>query len=76
MSMMLLMLLLTGLFAPSLPEIVVWMILPYYAGGGGPKSRLLEAVIDECDLQGRVTLEGPVPHERACEFLVSGGWLL
>jgi hypothetical protein len=41
-------------------------------GGGGPKSRLLEAVMDEHDLHGQVTLEGPVPHERACEFLVRG----
>lgn len=40
------------------------------SGGGGPKSKLLAAMIEDHDLGGRVTLAGPIAHERAAAFLV------
>lgn len=41
-------------------------------GGDGPKRRLLEEVVRRGGLQGRVTLLGAVPHERAREVLLQG----
>ncbi|GIL80993.1 hypothetical protein Vretifemale_10129 [Volvox reticuliferus] len=41
-------------------------------GGDGPKRQLLEKVISDYGLQDRVVLEGPVPHERARDFMVRG----
>lgn len=41
-------------------------------GGDGPKRQLLEKVIADHGLQGRVRMEGPVPHEKARDFMVRG----
>lgn len=41
-------------------------------GGGGPKRLLLSEVVSRGGLEGRVTLLGPVPHERAREVLLQG----
>ena len=44
---------------------------PTRAGGDGPKRRLLEAMVQDHGLQGRVALAGAVPQEHARAFLVS-----
>ena len=41
-------------------------------GGDGPKRRLLEEVVRQGGLEGRVALLGAVPHERAREVLIQG----
>ncbi|GLI60760.1 hypothetical protein VaNZ11_002990, partial [Volvox africanus] len=41
-------------------------------GGDGPKRQLLEKIISDHGLEDRVALEGPVPHERARDFMVRG----
>jgi len=43
----------------------------FRVGGGGPKSALLEAMVADYSLEERVSLAGPVPAEKAREFLVS-----
>eukprot|EP00983_Pelagomonas_calceolata_P028384 888944-Pelagomonas_calceolata.AAC.4 len=45
-------------------------LLALSAGGGGPKSALLEAMVADHGLEGRVSLWGPVPCEKARDFLV------
>jgi hypothetical protein len=40
------------------------------AGGDGPKRALLQQMISTEGLEGRVTLAGAIPHERARDFLV------
>jgi hypothetical protein len=40
-------------------------------GGDGPKRALLEQMVAAEGLAARVTLAGPIPHERARAFLVS-----
>ena len=40
------------------------------AGGGGPKADLLQRMICEEGLEGRVHMVGPVPHEKARDLLV------
>lgn len=42
------------------------------AGGDGPKKKLLEEMVKQENLQGRVELVGAVPHERARDFLLRG----
>jgi hypothetical protein len=42
----------------------------YTAGGDGPKRGLLEQMVAQEGLAGRVKLAGAIPHERAREFLV------
>lgn len=42
-----------------------------HAGGGGPKAELLQKMIAEEGLEGRVQMVGPVPHEKARDLLAS-----
>lgn len=42
------------------------------AGGDGPKGALLQQMINQEGLQGRVRLAGAIPHEQARDFLVGG----
>lgn len=51
--------------APPLPP-------PPPSGGDGPKRQLLQEMVRQEGLQERVTLAGPVPHERARDFLLQG----
>jgi len=44
----------------------------FIIGGGGPKSALLEAMVADHGLEGRVSLWGPVPCEKARDFLLQG----
>ncbi|KAF5839094.1 hypothetical protein DUNSADRAFT_1639 [Dunaliella salina] len=44
----------------------------FIIGGGGPKSALLEAMVADHGLEGRVSLCGPVPNEKARDFLLQG----
>ncbi|KAL4443031.1 hypothetical protein ABPG77_008522 [Micractinium sp. CCAP 211/92] len=46
--------------------------LQFLIGGDGPKRPLLEAVVREHGLEGRVRLVGAVPHERVRQLLVRG----
>ncbi|KAL4457771.1 hypothetical protein ABPG75_012636 [Micractinium tetrahymenae] len=46
--------------------------LQFLIGGDGPKRPLLEAVVREHGLEGRVSLVGAVPHERVRQLLVRG----
>lgn len=46
--------------------------LQFLIGGDGPKRPLLEAVVREHGLGGRVCLVGAVPHERVRQLLVRG----
>lgn len=41
-----------------------------HAGGDGPKKALLQQMISTEGLEGRVSLAGAIPHERARDFLV------
>lgn len=59
-----------GPFAPSLAAPRPWP--QFLVGGDGPKRRLLEAVVAEHGLGGRVSLVGAVPHERVRQLLVRG----
>ncbi|KAF8057928.1 hypothetical protein HT031_005874 [Scenedesmus sp. PABB004] len=61
------------LLALVIPELchrhphINWVI-----GGDGPKRALLEAMVADEGLAGRVRLAGAIPHERAREFLLQG----
>ncbi|WIA35689.1 hypothetical protein OEZ86_004095 [Tetradesmus obliquus] len=44
----------------------------FIIGGDGPKRGLLEQMINQEGLAGRVALAGAIPHERAREFLLQG----
>ncbi len=44
----------------------------FLIGGDGPKRALLERIVAEHGLQGRVSLVGAVPHERVRQLLVRG----
>ena len=46
--------------------------LQFLIGGDGPKRALLERIVAEHGLQGRVSLVGAVPHERVRRLLVRG----
>lgn len=41
-----------------------------YTGGDGPKRALLQQMVSSEGLEGRVTLAGAIPHERARDFMV------
>lgn len=46
--------------------------MQFLIGGDGPKRPLLEAVVREHGLEGRVLLVGAVPHECVRQLLVRG----
>ena len=48
------------------------LLLQFLIGGDGPKRPLLQRVVTEHGLEGRVSLVGAVPHERVRELLVQG----
>lgn len=52
---------------PSHPPAAQFLI-----GGDGPKRPLLQRVVEEHGLEGRVAMVGAVPHERVRELLVQG----
>jgi hypothetical protein len=52
------------------PSLVLRLLLLLLPGGDGPKRRLLEQMVVTHGLEGRVTLVGAVPHDKAREFLV------
>lgn len=58
--------------APHLAACPAPVSLQFLIGGDGPKRALLERIVAEHGLQGRVSLVGAVPHERVRQLLVQG----